>query len=73
MHDSSRVVSKILPEERDTLVRIRNYNYESTVLEAHRKRQSMPAGPRLNKFGRLAAGFVAKKSEIREEKELIKK
>lgn len=73
MHDSSRVVSKILPSERDTLLQIRNYNYESTLLDAHRKRQSMPPGPRLNKFGRLAAGFVAKKSEIREEQDLMKK
>ena len=69
MHDSSRVVASILPRERDTLVEIRNYNYDETIREMQKRRQSAPSGPRLNKFGRMAAGYVAKKSEKREELE----
>lgn len=36
----------------------------------NKRRQSAPAGPRLNKFGRVAAGYVQKKSEKRDELEL---
>ena len=41
--------------------------------EMHNRRQSAPTGPRLNKFGRVAAGFVSKKNEKRDDIELKRK
>ena len=63
----------ILPREKNTLVQIRNYAYDETMREMHKRRQSAPAGPRLNKFGRVAAGFVTKKNEKRDDIELKRK
>lgn len=37
------------------------------------RRLSAPAGPRLNKFGRIAAGYVSKRNEKREAEERERK
>ena len=48
MEDTSRVVQKILPNEKNTLVQIRNYAFDETLRVMHKRRQSVPSGPRLN-------------------------
>lgn len=66
-------MQKILPNEKNTLVQIRNYAFDETLRVMHKRRQSVPSGPRLNQYGRIAAGFVQKKNEKRDEFELKRK
>ena len=65
MEDPSRVTSCILPMEKGALVSIRNYAYDEKV-EAQKMGKPVVAGPKLNKFGRIAAGYVRKISEKRD-------
>ena len=73
MEDASRVVANILPSEQHTLIEIRNYTHDETVREMRERRLSAPAGPRLNKFGRMAAGYVSKRNEKRDYEERERK
>ena len=69
MEDASRIVKSILPAEKETLLELRNFAYDEKQRELALRRQSAPVGPRYNAFGKLAAGFVAKKNERRDELE----
>ncbi len=45
---------------------MRNYAYDEKIEEMNNRRQSAPIGPKLNKFGRIAAGYVNKLNEKRD-------